>query len=332
MSPDAHGLREVIRGALHRRVSANHKGYFAFGWLILMLFLVQIVTGILLSFYYESSPEMAYESLKFIMRDVDAGWLIRGVHHWAAHGMIALGLLQLIRIFATAAYKLANRWSWYLGIVLLFLTFAFALTGSLLAWDQRAYWSSVSAMRWIAAVPVVGNALVLILGGGAEVGPSTLSRFYSIHTLLLPWIAFYLLLLHLWLMSRSRAGQDEGSGRPFYPYHFINWCIAALLLVAVLALLSGFLPPGLGQSIDLEHPPALLAPEWYFRGLDQFLGMFPDRWVGLALLLVGLSWVVVFYLPRLDRSAGRRPSERRLVLAIGVLVVVGALYLTLRGL
>src|SRR5262249_24124301 len=155
-------------------------------------------------------PDTAYESVKFILRDVTSGWLVRGIHHWAAEGMIALGLLQMLRVFFLGAYKGLNRPMWVIGIVLLFLTFFFSFSGSLLPSDLRAYWSALGALQWVGAIPVLGPPLVLILRGGDEVGAATLSRFYSIHTLIPPWLAFYLLLVHLWLMSRRRAAQARG--------------------------------------------------------------------------------------------------------------------------
>jgi quinol-cytochrome oxidoreductase complex cytochrome b subunit len=207
------GLFHAIDELLHHPVRSGGRGYLAFGWPILMLFLVQIVTGILLSFYYESSPEMAYESIKFIMRDITAGWLVRGIHHWAAEAMIVLGLLLLLRIFASGAYTGPNASSWILALVLLLLTFGFAFTGGLLAWDQRAYWSAVTALHWIEAFPLVGPTLAAVLKGGQEVDAPTLSRFYSIHTLILPWLMFYLLLLYLWFRVWRRAAAGTGGAR-----------------------------------------------------------------------------------------------------------------------
>jgi quinol-cytochrome oxidoreductase complex cytochrome b subunit len=127
--------------------------------------------------------------------------------------MIVLGLLLLLRIFFAGAYTGANASSWVLGLVLLLLTFGFAFTGDLLAWDQEAYWSAVTALGWIEQIPLIGPLLAAILKGGEEVDAPTLSRFYSIHTLILPWLMFYLLLLHLWFRMRRRA-TTEPEGTP----------------------------------------------------------------------------------------------------------------------
>jgi quinol-cytochrome oxidoreductase complex cytochrome b subunit len=89
------------------------------------------------------------------------------------------------------------------------LTFGFSFTGSLLAWDQRAYWSVLHEFQWIEAIPLLGPSLALVLRGGEDVGAATLSRFYSIHTLILPWLMFYLLLVHLWLIARRPSRPPE---------------------------------------------------------------------------------------------------------------------------
>jgi quinol-cytochrome oxidoreductase complex cytochrome b subunit len=120
--------------------------------------------------------------------------------------------------------------------------------------------------------------------------------------------------------------------RPFYPYHFINWCIAALLLLCALALLAAFLPPGLGPQADLERPPRSLEPPWFFRGLDQFLSMFPPglSWLGTAAAI--LFWVVLFLLPGIDRSSERFVWQHRGILALGLAAVAFFVWLSLRGL
>jgi quinol-cytochrome oxidoreductase complex cytochrome b subunit len=203
------GVRSTFVRLLRRPVHKGSRSLAPVGWLILLLFSVQIVTGILLSLYYEAAPEMAYESIKFIMRDVSGGWLVRGIHYWAAEGMIALGVIQLARVFFTAAYKGLGRTSWLIGLFLLILTFGFAFTGGLLIWDQQAYWSAQIGLQWIEGLPLVGPLLATILRGGPDVSASTLSRFYSIHTLLLPWLMFYLLLPHLWLLHRRSTLRAE---------------------------------------------------------------------------------------------------------------------------
>jgi len=204
-----YGLFSALWELLRTPAPPGYRGYLAFGWLILLLFAVQVVTGILLSFYYQPSPEMASKSVEYIMRDVDSGWLVRGMHHWAAQGMIALGFVQLLKVILTGAYRGARSASWYLGLLLLLLVIAFAASGALLAWDNRAYWAADSALGRVEALPFLGPTLATTLRGGSEVGAGTLSRAYSGHVLLLPWLTVTLVVVNLWLLARRRPLVEE---------------------------------------------------------------------------------------------------------------------------
>ena len=133
-------------------------------------------------------------------------------------------------------------------------------------------------------------------------------------------------------LVQTRGPRVRRYGRRFYPYHFINWSIAALLVLGVLVLLAGLLPPGLGEPVQLDQPPARLGPPWYFRGLHEFLSLFPPQLAWLAWLLVGVIWGLILFLPALDRSAGRSIRERWRIVALGSLALLGAVYLSLRGL
>lgn len=196
----------MVWSALRRPVPLQKRGYLAFGWLILFVFAVQIVTGILLSLYYEPSPRLAAESVRGITRDVGFGWLIRGVHYWATGAMIVLGLLQLARTFVTGAYRGGGRPSWYLGLLLFAVLLLMAHTGGLLTWDEHAYWSVIHTLDAVQTIPWIGPGLAPLLRGGESVTGATLGRVYSAHVMLLPWVAFYLLALHFvfYFLARSR--------------------------------------------------------------------------------------------------------------------------------
>lgn len=211
MASGEQGLLGTLGSVLRAPVPPERRGRLTLGWWILLLFAVQIVTGTLLSFYYEASPDMAAESVRYIMRDVGFGWLMRGLHVWSSHGMIALGLIQMLRVLFAGSYRGAGAASWYIGIALFFLVGLFAFTGGLLPWDDAAHGAAVRSLAVIEAVPGVGPWFATVLRGGEQVASSTLSRFYSAHVLLLPWIMFFLVLINLWFLSRRRS--SEG-GRP----------------------------------------------------------------------------------------------------------------------
>lgn len=177
--------------------------YFCLGGITFALFVIQGVTGILLSLYYKPTPEQAYESILFIMNNVRFGWLIRSIHSWSASLMIAFCVAHMLRVFITGSYKKPRELNWVAGIVLLLLTLAFGFTGYLLPWDQKALWGSTVGSEILGVVPVIGDALLGLLRGGPDITGLTLTRFYGIHMLVLPVLAFLFLGIHFVIIRRQ---------------------------------------------------------------------------------------------------------------------------------
>jgi quinol-cytochrome oxidoreductase complex cytochrome b subunit len=193
---------------LRKPVPPAFRGYLAFGWMIVVLFALQLLTGVLLSLYYEPTPRAANESVRLIMRDVGSGWLIRGLHHWCATAIVVLALLQLLRAFVSASFRRSPT-SWYLGSFLLLLVLAQAFTGRILPWDHDAYWSAAGALGLIESIPWVGPSLLSLLQGGAAVTDHTLSRVHSLHVMVFPWVGLVAVILNVWLLARQWARQRE---------------------------------------------------------------------------------------------------------------------------
>jgi quinol-cytochrome oxidoreductase complex cytochrome b subunit len=177
--------------------------YFCLGGITFALFLIQGVTGILLSLYYRPTPDQAYESILFIMNNVRFGWLIRSIHSWSATLMIAFCVAHMLRVFITGSYKKPRELNWVAGVVLLLLTLAFGFTGYLLPWDQKALWGSTVGSEILGIIPLIGPWLLGLLRGGAEITGLTLTRFYGIHMLVLPVLAFIFLAAHFVIIRRQ---------------------------------------------------------------------------------------------------------------------------------
>jgi cytochrome b6 len=177
--------------------------YFCLGGITFALFLIQGVTGILLSLYYKPTPEQAYESILFIMNNVRFGWLIRSIHSWSASLMIAFCVAHMLRVFITGSYKNPRELNWVAGTFLLLLTLAFGFTGYLLPWDQKALWGSTVGSEILGVVPLIGDALLGLLRGGAEITGLTLTRFYGLHMLVLPILVFFFLAVHFVIIRRQ---------------------------------------------------------------------------------------------------------------------------------
>jgi len=207
-----HGLARTVWDVVRRPVPRRHTADLFAGWVILLLFLLQVLTGILLSIYFEPSPATVADSVQFIMRDVDWGWLVRGVHHWSAHSLIVIVALHLLVVLVRGRYRGEGAPNWYVGMLVLYLMVALNYSGELLAWDQESYWRVSRALQGLASFGSIGEALAYVVRGGDEVTATTLSRTYTAHGMFLPWLVFVLLMANLWLLARRIRGW-RGGGR-----------------------------------------------------------------------------------------------------------------------
>ena len=196
------GMSPFLRGFLYRKVPKGTNWYYTFGSATMFAFLSQAVTGVFLAMYYEPDPTRAYESASHITNDVFLGELVRGMHKWGSSVMIILIFLHMGRTFVFGAYKYPRELNWIIGVVLLVLTLAMGLTGYLLPFDQRSFWATVVAVNINASGPVIGPYLADFLRAGAEFGGTTISRFYSLHMLLIPGLIAALIGAHLYLVAK----------------------------------------------------------------------------------------------------------------------------------
>ena len=202
-------IQGAVQAMLHVTIPRGAKTYFL-GGLTLFFLGVQVVTGVLLTLYYRASPEGAYQSVLYIMNEVRFGWLIRSIHAWSANMMIASCVLHMLRVFVQAAYKKPRELTWIVGVVLLTVTMGFGFTGYLLPWDQRAYWATTVGTEIAGSVPVIGGYLQRLLRGGDSLSGTTLSRFYGIHTLVLPLSLALLVGVHLLLIHQQGLAAPTG--------------------------------------------------------------------------------------------------------------------------
>src|SRR5262245_44080760 len=196
------GLVGGVRYFLFRKVPADTNWFQTLGSATLTAFLVQVATGVILAMYYKPDPNSAYESIQNITNDVTLGWLVRGMHRWGASVFIILMFLHLGRVFLFRAYQYPRELNWIIGVLILATGMFEGFTGYLLPWDQTAYWASVVGININGTAPFLGPFLAQFLRGGSEIGPDTLSRFYSLHMLLIPGALFALIGLHLYLVVR----------------------------------------------------------------------------------------------------------------------------------
>jgi quinol-cytochrome oxidoreductase complex cytochrome b subunit len=196
------GLVGGVKYFLFRKVPSDTNWMQTLGSATLTAFLVQAITGVILAMYYQPTPHDAYSSIRHITDEVTLGWLVRGMHKWGASVFIILMFLHMGRVFLFGAYKYPRELNWVLGVLLLTMGMAEGFTGYLLPWDQTAYWASVVGINLNGTAPFLGPWLAQFLRGGQEIGAETLTRFYSLHMLVLPGAIFALIGLHLYLVIR----------------------------------------------------------------------------------------------------------------------------------
>ena len=214
------GLVGGVKYFLFRKVPHDINWMQTLGSATLTAFIVQAITGVILAMYYKPDPATAYQSIQRITNDITLGWLVRGMHKWGASLFIILMFFHMARVFLFGAYKYPRELNWIVGVLLLALGLGEGFTGYLLPWDQTAYWASVVGININGTAPILGPFLAQFLQGGAEIGTDTLSRFYSLHMLVLPGAIAGLIGLHLYLVVRlgvssppwspEAAGRDRG--------------------------------------------------------------------------------------------------------------------------
>ena len=338
---DRYKLTPLMGALLHVEIPRTAKTYFM-GGITLFFFMVQAITGILLVIYYQPTPDTAYNSILFIMNEVNFGWLIRSIHAWGANLMVLFCVFHLLRVFFQGVYKAPRELTWILGILLLAVTLGFGFTGYLLPWDQRAFWATTVGSEIAGALPLVGQQALIFLRGGTEVTASTLSRFFGVHVLVLPATLLGLIAVHLTMVhqqgladptattAESVTGVTPAKKKllPFFPNYMLDEFIAWYIMLAALVILASLFPAGLEAPADPLQTPPHAKPEWYFLFLYQGLKLVP-RLVGVLLPIVG--GFVLLLLPFLDRNPEVVPRKRPVAISIGVVTFIGIIVLTIWG-
>jgi quinol-cytochrome oxidoreductase complex cytochrome b subunit len=195
------GLKTIYGTVLDRKVPKVN-WWFTLGSASLFLFLLQGITGIMLTVYYVPSPDHAYNSIQYIMTGVSFGWLIRGIHHWGASLMVLIVFFHMLRTYFFGAYKFPREFTWVTGVLLLLLILGMGFTGYLLPWNQRAYWATTVATSIAGTVPFIGNFINQVLRGGGDLSAVTLARFFSVHIWWFPAMIAGLIGVHLYMVIR----------------------------------------------------------------------------------------------------------------------------------
>lgn len=311
----------------------NHlkRWWYAIGGTPLYLFIIQAITGIVLTFYYVPHPAEAFESVVRITTEIRFGWFIRSIHKWSAHLMVLTLMLHMMRVFFTSAYRRPREFNWMIGVGILVTTLGFGFTGYSLIYEQISYWAAVVGTNVAEATPLIGEMIGRFIRGGEEISDNTLTRFFVLHIGVLPTAMVMLLGLHVVQIrlhgvtkmrlegGEASAGTEEERAKeesfPFYPDHFYTELIIGLALTFILTILALVYPAHMGDPANPLVTPEHIKPEWYFYATF--------RWLKLTSLQVGVMGTMVFmglllFWPFIDRIFMKKFPGRDVSFWIGV--------------
>jgi len=303
----------------------NHlkKWWWALGGTPAYMFVVQVVTGFMLVFYYVPNPEYAYNSISHITNVVSYGWLIRSIHKWSANIMVAALILHMMRVFFTRAYREPRELNWMFGVGLFVLTLVFGFTGYSLVYEQMSYWAMQVGTEIAGATPLIGDWMVSFLRGGEDIGQNTLTRFHTLHVIILPVVTMGLLAVHIYLIRAHGVvplqfeGEKETEKKtfPFFPDHFYTELVMVSLIMFLLVALALLFPVHLGEQANPNVTPLHIKPEWYFYPVF--------RWLKITNLTIGVIGPIVFlgllfFWPFVDKFFEKILPGKEVAMWIGV--------------
>jgi quinol-cytochrome oxidoreductase complex cytochrome b subunit len=331
--PIDQALRKALRYRMPRHTGWRHM----YGGIAYLLLVVLVVTGVLLSFYYRPSAEEAYQSIQHIVTGVTLGWLMRDLHVWGANLVVLAVLAHMARVYFDASYKPPRETNWLVGVLLLFVVLAFGATGYLLPWDQWAYWTVTEGLDILTRLPLLGGPAVELLRGDPIVSGATLSRFFALHVIVLPWIALGLLQLHFALLRKhgiappeppAAGDRGEREGVPFFPRHLLRSFIVAVAVLTVVVTAAVLFPREVGDAATPGRLPGTLQTSWVMADVIRAVTFYLGAWGFVAFMLLALGMVV---LPLFDRAPQRRLRERPVVATLGMVFFLGFLVAWVAG-
>lgn len=299
----------------------NFNFLYFFGSLALLVLVNQLVTGIVLAMHYKPAAELAFDSVEYIMRDVDWGWLLRYLHSTGASLLFVVIYMHMFRGIFYGSFKKPRELLWLFGMVIFVLLMAEAFMGYLLPWGQMSYWGAQVIISLFGAIPLIGEDLATWIRGDYVIADATLNRFFALHVIAVPLAIMGLVVLHLAALRTVGSNNPDGieikknrdlvgipkDGIPFHPYYTVKDLYVAGLFLTIFAWIV-FYSPDMG-GLFLEHPnfdpadpmktPEHIQPVWYFTPFYSILRAIPSKLGGVVGM--GSSILVLFLLPWLDR-------------------------------
>jgi ubiquinol-cytochrome c reductase cytochrome b subunit len=369
LGPGTAPAKQGFRAWLNKRlpvdefISSQLIGYYApknfniwyfFGSLALVALVLQLVTGIYLTMFYKVGEATSFDSVEYIMREVDYGWLLRYLHSTGASAFFIVVYLHMLRAFLYGSYRAPRELLWLVGMGVYLALMAEAFMGYVLPWGNMSFWGAQVIVNLFGTIPVIGPGLVEWIRGDYGIADATLNRFFSLHVAAIPLALLLLVLLHLVALRQTGSNNPDGieikqklgadgkplDGIPFHPYYTVKDFVGIGVFFVLFAIVVFFVPTlgGLfleAPNFDPANPmstPEHIAPVWYFTPYYAILRAVPDQRMGALLML--LAVVSFLFVPWLDRSPVKSMRYRgwisRTALTLFVIAFIALGYLGLQ--
>ncbi len=331
----------IREAATHPVPRSTASWWYVFGSAALIVFMLQLVTGILLALVYVPSAGEAWSSLNALNHDITLGWFIRAMHGWGSNFMVAIVLIHMMQVFLFGAYKFPRELTWIVGVFLLLMTLGMAFTGQVLRFDQDAYWGLGIGASIASRVPIAGPAIVKLMLGGPIIAGATLSRFFALHVFVIPGTLIGLVVLHLimvlklgineWpmpgrIVKRATYAAEyheltKTDGAPFVPYAvWKDMFFAAFILLAVAACAIWFGPFGPTGTPDPTIIQTVPKPDYFFLWLYAVLSLLPPSMETPALLIGPVVVILGLLLLPFLSGEGEKSWRRRPIAVLTVML------------
>lgn len=281
----------------------NYTLTFGLGGMAALLFVLLALTGMLLRFTYVPTPDQAYDSIQHLKSNILYGDLIRNIHHWSATLLILISFLHMLRVLFTGAYTGKRGSNWVIGVVMLVLVFFSGFSGYLLPWDQLSYWAVTVVTSMLLYIPFIGESINQAIIQGSEIGAPTLLLFYTMHTGILPLAMVLLMSFHFWKVRKAggvvipNEHDDKLKKVAVIPNLVSKEFTVALILIALLLILSVFFNAQFGEPANPSITPNPTKAPWYFMGFQELILHFHP--LISAVLIPTFILVALFYLPKI---------------------------------
>lgn len=320
----------------------NFNFWYYFGSFSLLVFVMQILSGIWLVMEYTPTADGSFASVQHIMREVRSGWLIRFLHTTGASAFFVVVYLHMYRGLIYGSYQKPRELLWLVGMFIYLLLLIEAFTGYVLPWGQMSFWGAAVITSFASAIPYVGNSLLVWLRGDFSVAGVTLHRFFALHVIAIPLLLAVIVFIHLVALHQVGSNNPDGvdikkkknkqgiplDGIPFHPYYTVKDLVGVVVFLFVFCYIVFFMPTMGGLFLEPDNfipanplqTPLEISPVWYMTPFYAMLRAIPNKFFGLMTMAGAIA--LMFVLPWLDRSRVRSIRYKGMLSKIAIVVFV----------